>query len=529
VPTWSAILAEARDDHTLALLIGALAMHLLVRVLAPAERPRAKAALVLAILHTLLVAIAAALSLRNRPGFVDPVYRDAKLGALVLGALSAIGVASLALFALALPRIRVHLPSIVRDVIVAVGSLLAIFTLASRAGVNLSGIIATSAIVTAVIGLSLQDTLGNIMGGLALQLDNAFQVGDWIKVGDTAGIVREIRWRSTSIETRNWETVVLPNSLLVKNQFLVLGRREGAPLQWRRWVYFNVDFRTPPSDVIAAVTEALRAAPIERVAAEPPPNCILMDLSESYGRYAVRYWLTDLAQDDPTDSVVRTRVYFALKRVGIPLSMPAHAVFLTEETDERKADKERRELERRLRALDHVDFFDHLSPQDRERLAHGLKFAPFARGEVMTHQGAEAHWLYLIVHGQAVVRVRGEGGQEREVAQLHDGNFFGEMGLMTGEPRSATVIAESDVECYRLDKMTFQEIIRERPELATGVADVLAKRRVGLIAAREDLDAEERERRLAAARHDLLARIRSFFGLGEVAEATAPEAVPVKG
>ncbi len=95
-------------------------------------------------------------------------------------------------------------------------------------------------------------------GGLALQLDNSIEAGDWVKVGDLAGKVLEIRWRYTAVETRNWETVLVPNSVMMKNQVLVLGRRKGQPTQLRRWVYFNVDYRFQPSDVIEAVTRGAR-------------------------------------------------------------------------------------------------------------------------------------------------------------------------------------------------------------------------------------------------------------------------------
>jgi CRP-like cAMP-binding protein len=133
---------------------------------------------------------------------------------------------------------------------------------------------------------------------------------------------------------------------------------------------------------------------------------------------------------------------------------------------------------------------------------------------VLTRQGAEAHWLYLIVEGRVAVRVAGvDGGVDREVAQLGGGDFFGEMSLMTGEPRSATVVALTPVQCFRLDKAAFQEILKRSPALADPVAEILARRRVGLTAAREDLDQEARQRRVVAVQVDLLARIRDFFGL----------------
>ena len=505
---WLATLAEARDDWPPGLLAAFVVGVLLVRLAAPQETVRLKGAFLCLGFHATLLPVAGVMRFDHSPG-----YSEVRLVLLIFEALAIIGVAAILLFAAVLPRAGVRAPRIMRDVLVAGASLVAIFTLASRAGLNLSGLIATSTVLTAVVGLSLQDTLGNVMAGLVLQLDQSVRVGDWIKVGEVNGLVTEIRWRSTSIDTRNWEKVVVPNSILVRNQFLVLGQRAGHPLSWRRWVYFNVDFRFTPGDVTHAVTEAVRAAPIEHVAAEPAPQCILMDLHESYGRYAVRYWLTDLALDDTTDSAVRTRTYFALKRAAIPLSIPAHAIFVTQESRERKIEKSEEEKERRAAALAHVDLFDHLSAGDRQRLAASLRYAPFSKGEIMTRQGAEAHWLYMIIDGEASVHVSVGDEIQAEVARLRAGNFFGERALMTGAPRSATVVAATNVECYRLDKAAFHEIVQEHPELAEKVAEILAHRRVRLEAARENLDAEALSRRLALAKHDLLGRMRTFFGL----------------
>src|SRR5690606_1306617 len=123
--------------------------------------------------------------------------------------------------------LHVQLPRIATDVITGAGYVIAALFLLSRAGVNLSGIIATSAVITAVIGFSMQDTLGNLMGGLALQLENSLHPGDWIDVEGKVGRVLEVRWRQTSIETRDWETIVVPNSVLAKSTFTILGRRAG--------------------------------------------------------------------------------------------------------------------------------------------------------------------------------------------------------------------------------------------------------------------------------------------------------------
>jgi CRP-like cAMP-binding protein len=306
--------------------------------------------------------------------------------------------------------------------------------------------------------------------------------------------------------------VLLPNSTLMKGPVTVLGRRHGEPELWRRWVWFNVDFRYPPPDVIGAVEGALRAQPIDNVAASPQPNCILMDLHESYGRYAVRYWLKDLAVDDPTDSAVRTRVMYALRRADIPLSIPAHALFVTEESAERKESKSQSERQRRTDALHRVELFAPLEDAELEHLADGLHEAPFTRGEVLTRQGAEAHWLYLLIAGEAAERVA-KDGIDTEVARIGAGSFFGEMSLMTGEPRSATVVALSDVECYRLDAAAFRDLLGRRPQLAEPIARLLAERRANLAAVTEGLDAEARRRKMESDSSDLFKKMKAFFKL----------------
>jgi small-conductance mechanosensitive channel/CRP-like cAMP-binding protein len=507
VSFWSLLVAEAIDDLSLALAAALVVSAILVRTAAPEERRRLRGFTILTLLHLALLPVLAALR-----GQESEWYTDVRLTALVFAILAAAGMVSTLVFGIVLPRVGLRAPRILRDVLMAVVAVIATIAAADRLGFPVTGVITTSAILTAVIGFALQDTLGNIIGGLALQMDHSVVVGDWVKIGDVRGRVVDIRWRYTAIETRNWETVILPNGMLMKGQVIVEGRRAGQPEQVRRWVYFNVDFRTPPSQVIELVDEALRSTPIQRVATEPPPNCVLMELGESYGRYAARYWLTDLAADDLADSVVRTRIYFALRRAGVPLSIPAHAVFLTEESSERKQEKGRQDLERRHAALARVDLFDMLDDTTHGKLAERLSYAPFSRGEAITRQGSEGHYLYMLVAGEAAVRVSRDG-DEREVARLKPGNFFGEMSLLTGAQRSATVIALTDVECFRLDKESFQEILRERPEITEGVAAILAQRQVSLLAAREDLDAAARERCFVEDKHMLLNKIRDFFGL----------------
>ena len=474
--------------------------------LAPGARRRLRLPTFLLALHLIMTLVVAATIAHGgnarTPGVVSLAFE--------LLALIALG--QVLLFSIALPRLGVRLPRIVVDVLTGIATAVAMIIVGKRAGFSVAGLITTSAVLTAVIGFALQDTLGNLIGGLALQLDSSIKVGDWISLGTSQpqGQVVDIRWRYTAIETRAWETVIVPNSQLIRGQVSVLGRRQGAPLQWRRHIEFTVDFRTPPTDVIAAVRDALIADPPPRCATTPPPHVVFFGLRDSVAVYAARYWLTDLASDDGGDSAVRTRIYFALQRAGIELSIPAQAVFVSHDDDERKQRKQRGVHEARLAALAAVDVFAPLADEERAQLAGRLRRAPFAAGEAVTREGEHDDGLYIIVEGRADVRI-GDGDAARTVATLGPGQFFGEMALLTGEVRAATVVALTDLDCYRLDKHGFEAMLKARPALADAVAEILTDRKVALASARDAAD--DTAVRRQDVKLDLLDRIRSFFSL----------------
>ncbi|OOZ40083.1 hypothetical protein BOW53_09005 [Solemya pervernicosa gill symbiont] len=447
-------------------------------------------------------------------GVIDEGTIPQHIAILVMG-LAAIRLAGLILFHRLLPLIQIHAPTILQDILVTIAYLLWCMVRLSEIGLDFSSIVTTSAVITAVLAFSLQDTLGNILGGTALQLDDSIHIGDWVKVDDAVGRVVDICWRSTSIETRNWETVVIPNSILMKGKFTILGRRQGEPIQLRRWIRFSVEFSVPPAQVIHTVDTAIHQADIANVASQPLPNCVAMGIDGSTINYALRYWLTDLAVDDPTDSAVRTHIYAALKRASIEFALPQQSLHLYKESRKVRAKAHSRDIKHRIELLERVALFANLDQEERRVIAEQLTYAPFVEGDVITQQGTVANWLYILIEGQAEVVLSSEG-EQRQVNIINGGeagSFFGEMGLLTGAPRAANVIALTDVECYRLDKEAFEQVIKARPVIAEEISRTMAKRDADLSMAKNDLDRETRDR-LAAAQHDeLLVKIRHFFGL----------------
>lgn len=476
----------------------------------PHERGRVRSAVVLfALAFAGFLAAAGALAY----GIPEThwIYLVMRGGSVFMLAAAIVNITSTFLFSIVLRALRFEPPQIAQDLLVALVYLAIAIAVLSQSGIDLRGIVATSAVITAVIGFSLQDSLGNIVGGMFLQMERVIRVGDWIRVDDLEGRVVATRWRQTSIETRNWDTVVLPNSFLVKSRVVVIGRRGGAPIQQRRWVYFQVSLSHPPPLVIETVETALRAGPIQNVAENPALHCLLTELKNGDGTYALRYWLTDLSQSDPSDSLIRTRIYMALHRANIPLSVPSQSVLITEEGAHRDH-LQSKELAQRVTALRNVELFRSLTDDERDELAERLIGAPFVKGEAITRQGDQAHWLYIMTAGEAEVSVSIDN-VSRVVGALKAGDFFGEMGLMTGEPRSATVVARTDVRCYRLCKEAFESILRRRPEITEEISATLAHRRIALEAARGEAGEEALRERMKTTQNAFLVRMCEFFGL----------------
>ena len=457
------------------------------------------------------------------------------VAAQILQAFTLVSLSATLVMAVVLPAIGLDLPMIASDLLVGLGYVVVTLAVLSRHGVNPTGALVSGAVVSAVLAISLQSTLGNIVGGVALQLDGSIREGDWIQLENgKQGKVRSVRWRHTVIETRDWSTIIVPNAQLLGNNITILGKREGRNVPQRMTVGFNVEFRFPPSRVIRAVTDALHAAAIENVADDPKPHVVCIDFAkeakDSLASYAVRYWIIDLSTDETTNSRVRARIYAALQRAQIAMPSPPFAELKDSvraaQWNEASTDRAARPvgrhteqvIDQRLIALKTVHLFRTLTDDELRTLASGMSHVMYTAGEVITRQGAVGNWLYVLTLGSAEIRAKldpdASGAQRVVVATITAPDFFGEMSLMTGEPRSADVVALADVDCFRLGKETFEAVLLARPEIATELSDKLASRRVELIAAREGLDAHGQRERQASERDRILNGIRSFFALG---------------
>jgi small-conductance mechanosensitive channel/CRP-like cAMP-binding protein len=402
------------------------------------------------------------------------------------------------------------IPRILADVLFALVLLIyALFRL-HDAGVNPTSLGLSAAAIGTAIAFSLKDAFANLWGGIALQLDNTCRVGDWVRIENVIGQIVDIRWRYLSVATNSGETVIIPNSSLVQNRVFVLARRGDVRTSWRREVEFSVSYKTPPSHVIAAVQTALERAEVVSVATTPALIVTCRHFGDSGTTYAVLYWLIDLRNELLTDSTVRVHIHAALRREKMEIPFPHRVLIDGGELSSGGASDEA--LAKRFASLSKLELFAPMTPEERRALASELTDCLYVRNDVISRRGEVADSLYVLAQGKVAIYGEAEAGQARpRLATLQAPMYFGEMGLLTGQARTATVIAESDVLCYRLDKSGFDAILRARPELADGFAKVVAKRQAENDATLQAADADARARMAVSRASELVRRIRQFF------------------
>jgi small-conductance mechanosensitive channel/CRP-like cAMP-binding protein len=471
-------------------------------LLPPARRRRGR---VVRIVLTLAVGLALAAAAVGAAGAMDAPGRVLHLSAILALLCGLIGLAGLVLFDLVLPPLRVDVPSLVRDVAQVAVAALAVLICLRLAGLDVLPLLTTSAVLTAVVGLALQATIANLFGGLSLQLDRTLEQGDWIDTGTHSGRIVEIGWRSTRLVTRDGDTLFLPNSQLVSGQVLNLSRPTGAH---RVSLRLGLHRRHAPASVRPLLVDAVRDAP--GVLAHPPPDCVVADLTDTAVVYAVRYWISEFERDAAIAGEVRQRLWYAARRAELAHPPPPTVIAKRPEEVEgpTAAPDEHGE---RLALLGGVDLLASLDDAERGRLAAAMRRLDFTAGEPIVRQGAPGDSLYLVHRGEVGVRV-GVDGSSSDLATLRRGEMFGEMSLLTGEPRSATCVARTEVSCYVIDRAAFESLLASRPEIAEQLSATLAVRQSALEAQRRGLTTAARARLEAEQRSRLLGRIRDIFG-----------------
>jgi small-conductance mechanosensitive channel/CRP-like cAMP-binding protein len=389
-------------------------------------------------------------------------------------------------------------PDILRFVVSIVGySSLLVFIFTFVLNRSLSPVLATSAVVSVVIGLALQDTLGNFFAGLSLHIDEPYHIGDAIRLGDAIGRVESVTWRTTALRTNNNSLVVFPNSKIAREPI------EIYPLnnENRRILRFPAPYSIPPEHVITAVREVARTLP--DLSPGRVPSVRVAEFADSSVTYEVLFWTHDYMLVHDLEARLRERIWYLFGRNGWEIPFPVRHVLM-----ERAHPQPPRSLADYNAVLASIEFFAPLSEKERADLARQVTCRVYAPGELVVSQGDAGASMFIIDSGKAEVLVPGPHSRRR-VAVLEKGDFFGEMALFTGESRSADVVALEELALLEVAKPAMEMILRDNVRLVEAFGHVIAARHAGL----EQLSQTSPREELVGQKASILERIRRFFGV----------------
>jgi len=366
--------------------------------------------------------------------------------------------------------------------------------------IQVPGLLAGAGILGIVLGLALQDTLGNIFSGFAIYFGGQFKAGDWLLVDGQHAQIVEINWRSTRLRTNDDICLDIPNSSITKQT--VINYNYPTSTHGIR-LSVGLDYDAAPNLVKKILVDAALDCPM--VLRDPLPNVYLTHFADWSVTYELRFWLDDHVHFNPANSQIWTNLWYALRRHNIKIPYPIQ--------EQRWMGRPQPHVEDREMIRDSMQkavFAPALSPAQFEEIVANAKIVQFGEGESIIRQDAEAGPMYVIVSGRAEVWLD-SNGRRTSVAVLGPDACIGENSVLTGERRTATILALEDCLAVEVGKATLAPIIGTSPELLESLSELLAQRRMkneGLVAEAAGAADQAKKSNYKAG---FLGKLRSFF------------------
>jgi small-conductance mechanosensitive channel/CRP-like cAMP-binding protein len=382
--------------------------------------------------------------------------------------------------------------------------LLLVLSYGYHAEAQLKGLLAGSGVVAIILGFAGQNFFAGIIGGISIQINRPYKVGDWLQVGERFAEVREINWRSTRLCTNDDIYLDIPNNEMVSHQIVNL--HYPTEIHAMR-IRVGIEYKNPPNRVKDALARAAQSA--KNVIPDPPVKVFLVDFADSAMIYEIKYFMGNHSRINETNDSVRTNVWYELKRQGITIPFPIRTLRV-----ERKAPAPIQEEYQEARGILRSEaLFECLSDEQIESLVRQSQVSHFGRGERVIREGAEGDSMFVLLRGSAEVSIS-KNGTSISVATLKAPDCFGEMSLLTGEHRTATVRAQTDCQVMEIGKPVMAELLRASPDCLERLSELLAKRKMeteGLL--KEAVSHGQNARKEREYSATFLHRLRTFFEL----------------
>jgi small-conductance mechanosensitive channel/CRP-like cAMP-binding protein len=353
-------------------------------------------------------------------------------------------------------------------------------------GLNITPLLATSAIFTAIIGLAFQGVLSNLLAGISLNLTKSFGRGDWVKIGAQEGVVLDTNWRETLIFDRASNVVVIPNNTVASEMIVNFSRPDKKTALT---IPLKVSAGAPPAIVLDALREAAREVP--DVLTTPAPQAYILSYDDLGVSYLVKYWVTDFARKHIINGGVARHIWYKFKRQGIeiPVELAESVKDVVRAVRPReKENAQALELERTTEDLLHSGLLRYaegekageliVTADEVREMAAAVRRKKYTAGEVLFRQGEKGDSCFIVAKGM----IRGEviyeedGKRFTSEFKIGPGDIFGEMSLFTGLPRTATGAVEEETELLEITAEDFAGMLARNPKLTEVIADVVGAR-----------------------------------------------------
>ncbi len=369
-------------------------------------------------------------------------------------------------------RRQIVIPKLLRDMVAMLlflVALLLVLSIGYHAQTQLKGVLAGSGVAAIILGFAAQNVISSLVAGLSLQIQRPYKVGDWLKIGETYAEVTEIRWGATRLRTNDAIYLHIPNNEIVKQTITNLSYA-GAVHAMRLQV--GADYTVPPNRVKDALLRAVSQA--KGVLPTPPAKVFLRDYGESAIIYEIKFNMTSHAQYNDVCDAIRTNIWYEFRRRKINIPFPIRTL----QVQRRPASPTQGLRTKAREMLQNEPLFSCLDGEQIEGLIERSDVHHFGRGEAVIEEGTEGDSMFVLLQGTAHVSVSNNGSAIR-VSVLRRGDCFGEMSLLTGEKRTATVRAEQDCEVLEISKPVMGELLRTSPECLEQLSALLAQRKMG--------------------------------------------------
>jgi small-conductance mechanosensitive channel len=377
-------------------------------------------------------------------------------------------------------RQNIRYPRLIKDIVVILLYVIGILLIAKHyLNIEVSVVLASSAVLTVVVGFALQDILGDLFSGIALNLEESLRIGDWIKAGDYEGRIEQFRWRSIKIRTIDNILVLIPNQVASKkevNRFGLSGESFALRMQ------IGVSYASSPDLVIDTLLGVIKQIP--QILVEPGPRVLVKSFDDFSILYEIRFWVTDYAIKDSVKGEIRRKTWYAFKRNNIQIPFPIRDVRVSRAKDSVEFTLSDEEI---IGILQKNEILGTISEKQLSSLLASVEIKRYGKDEMLIKENETGIYFYHILEGEAEVLKNGT-----VINRLKSDDYVGEISLFTSDKTVADVKLTKESTILRISSEKFRETVKLNEKMARKLSEVIATRKAQLskLAKKEDLSGQ---------------------------------------